>query len=333
MKLGPNSSTEDVMTPERLRKHWFGGKRVPFWNYDPAQLTIGVEIEYFIARVKPSGFELATKNQYLEVIRHLCSDFGYSDHDLKDQPGRVSKDTSNGFIAIKPDFAWHILEIALPPRNLVSDIKNLLESTFAQVDAALAKVGLERLDMSCLPDVPEKMELVALDRLSGYHSHGKDHVLNDALAVFPALITATHIHANCSSEESLILIPELYKLDDQTKKKFSRAKQFKGKVFENVRDVFYEKAFGDQYLLRTTPVDIPNSIHAYVGLLNRSPKIFPNDPFFGSRDMSYIRPTRHGTMEFRSTCSYKQVSVLIEIVEARISQILAASSMRTRAGA
>ncbi|MCX6119881.1 MAG: hypothetical protein NT027_20290 [Proteobacteria bacterium] len=314
--------SNDLMTPERLRNYWFSNQRVPFWNYDPNQLTIGLEIEYFIAKVHGDTFTLASKAQYLEVINHLVSNSGYVDRQLKDQPGRVSKDTSNGFIAIKPDFAWHILEIALPPRHTIPEIRALLESTFHDVDQALAKVGLERLDLSCLPDVPEKMDLVELDRLSGYQVESKQHSSCNALAFFPALIAATHVHINCCNEESLSKVPKLYEWEPKAQKLFTRAKEFQRKVYPNVRSTFYETAFGEKYLLRTTPSKVPSSLNDYVDLLNSSSKLFPNDPFFAVRDMSYIRPTRHGTFEFRSSCSYKNIEEILMIATFRKDQAI-----------
>jgi hypothetical protein len=317
---------EDIMTPERLRAHWFGKNRVPFWNYDPAQLTLGLEIEYFIAHVDPSTskFTLATKKQYMEVISHLMRDFGYTDHNLKDQPGRVSKDTKLGFIAIKPDFAWHILEIALPPRHETSEIRDLLVSTFRDVDKALARVGLERLDLSCLPDVPEKMELVELDRLSAHvtllkeHSDGSQY----AIPVFPALIAATHIHANIFNEDTLNNLPSLYESELEALSRFTRKQNFKGIVANNHRSRLYEASLGHQYRLRTVPTRIPSNAREFSVLFNESPKLFPNDSFFPSRDLSYIRPTRHGTFEFRSSCTFKAVDEVMAILNFRRNQIL-----------
>lgn len=323
MSDGPKKKSQDIMTPERLRAHWFGKQRVPFWNYDPAQLTMGLEIEYFIAKVQGDHFELATKEQYFSVIENLIQDFGYRNRDLKDQPGRVSKDTDAGFIAIKPDFAWHILEIALPPRHTVEELRSLLESTFAEVDAALAKVGLQRLDLSCLPDIPERMELVELDRLSGYLINPKETLKEcDALRVFPALIVATHVHINCSDEDSLKYMPALYEVDREAQSMFMRDQLFQGKLRRDARTKLYELSFGDGYSLRTNPPVVPADLDDYVNHFNNSPRIFPNDQFFPVRDMSYIRPTRHGTFEFRGACSFLEIDKIIEIAAFRRDQVL-----------
>lgn len=321
------SESRDVMTVERLREHLFGGPQVPFWNYDPAQITIGMEIEYFIAKVHGDSFTLATKAQYLSVIEYLKKDAGYKDMQLNDQPGRVSRDTELGFIAIKPDFAWHILEISLPPRKNLEDLKSLLENVFLEVDRALAKVGLQRLDLSCLPEVPEKMELVELDRLSDIKSTFNQKILGKPTIDphFPAYIAATHIHVNAGNEHSIAILPKLFQIDSNIAPKFSRAQWFEGRHYDNVRTNFYADTLGDQYYLHTIPRNIPDSITSLVSLMNESKFLFPKDGFFPVRNMSYIRPSRYGTIEFRSSCSFKDLQKLIDIARWRCAQLIVAS--------
>lgn len=305
----------DVMTVERLREHLFGGPQVPFWNYDPAQITIGMEIEYFIAHVKGESFTLATKAEYLQVMDHLKHDAGYKDYNLYDQPGRVSRDTELGFIAIKPDFAWHILEISLPPRKKIEDLRTLLQTVFGEVDRALAKVGLERLDISCLPEVPEKMELVELDRLNMFSKSVNQRNNSNQLIepFFPALIAATHVHLNASNERVFSYLPILFEIERSTIAIYNRATMFSGKIFSNVRDQFLLDTMGSSYKLKGLPERTPKDLHEYVFLMNSSNHAFPHDRFFPVRDVTYIRPSKYGTLEFRSSCSTISIEGLIEI--------------------
>lgn len=322
-------SLNTPMTIEKLRQHLFTNKKVSFWNYDEAKLTIGVEVEYFIAQVLPTGFRLATRNEYMLVAEILMSHFGYIDRHLPDQPGRLSKDTELGFVTVKPDFAWHILEISLPPRKNTEEIRTLLTTVFNEIDEALAAVGLERLDLSCLPSTPKNMELVSLNRLgeiaSTFRQRSTTKPTQDP--AFPAYITATHVHLNASSEEMLKVLPALYNLDHLISKKFTRANFFQGKVYENARTKMYRDTLGDDYLLHTYPPIPAHDLQTMVSLMNRSPRLFPADPFFPVRDMSYIRPTRYGTLEFRSCCSFKSIETLLKIVECRIAQLLAATGI------
>jgi len=315
-------STHKPMTPECLRRHLFDKGRVPFWNYDPHKLTIGVEVEYFIASGNEQDFKLATQNQYLQVRDFLISQRGYQDRHLEDQPGRISKDTETGYIAIKPDFAWHILEIALPPRRNTSEIGMLLVEVFLDIDAALASVGLKRLDLSCLPRVPEDMEILELGRLKSYLHSPTNSKFDSAYRLFPALIAATHIHLNCSDENSLRWLPGLYKLDRNVKSLIVRPAEFEGKIFLNPREYFYSNALGLNYGLAAVPETIPYSIETYVDQYNKTTRLFPEDKFFPARDLSFIRPTKYGTLEFRSACSFNSVEKILKIVNIRMEHLL-----------
>lgn len=321
-----SDKTLDVMTAERLRAHLYGGRQVPFWNYDPDQITMGIEVEYFIAETEGESFTLATKQQYLIVIQRLVESYGYKDRNLVNQPGRISRDTEWGFITIKPDFAWHILEISFPPRRTTVELRSLLVSVIMEVDAVLAEEGLKRLDLSCLPEVPKEMDLVELDRLAASTDMMRTVAANGPMfdPLFPAYLTSTHVHLNVSNETCLGLFPILYSMEPIALNLFSRARRFAGESFDNVRTLLCEDNLGEDYRLRTVPKKIPSTLDDLVLAMNQSTKLFPNDPFFAARDMSYIRPTRYGTLEFRSACSYLDVDQLIRIALWRKAQILCA---------
>ena len=316
------------MTVERLRQHLFGGPQVPFWNYDPDQITAGVEIEYFIAQTYDDGsFKLATKDEYLEVMEHLKNDFGYKDRKLLDQPGRVSRDTESGFIAIKPDFAWHILEISLPPRKHLAELRKLLDQVFMEIDTALSKVKLSRLDRASLPDVPDNFDLVALDRLGQIsETFISNPTMPTAIPVFPALITATHVHLNVFNEDAYKALKSLYETDAIISRKFTRPAIFRGQQYQDLRGALYKETLGPNYLMCDRPSVVPASLQDVCDLMNRSSKLFPHDRFYPVRDMTLIRGSKYGTLEFRSSCSFVAAESIIEIVKWRITQVLAAYS-------
>lgn len=327
--LTSSANPSDLMTIERLRHHLFMQRQVPFWNYDERQLTIGIEVEYFIAERLSSKLRLATQAEYSIVTRLLIERFGYKDRQLQDQPGRISKDTDCGFVTIKPDFAWHILEVSLPPRQTIEEIHHLLSSVLDEVDDALTAVNLERLDISCLPMPPKRMDLVSLPRLQNitqtFAQKNTSRPTQDPF--FPAYVASTHVHLNASSEDSLRFLPHLYNLDYLVAKKFTRANHFNGRYYDNARTKMYADTLGKDYLLHTYPAQPANSLQALVNQMNSSPRLFPSDPFFPVRDMSYIRPTKYGTIEFRSSCSFKSVSTIAKIVECRVAQLLAATGV------
>jgi hypothetical protein len=313
------------MTVERLREHLFGGPQVPFWNYDPAQLTIGIEVEYFIAHVHTDGsFTLATKDEYMKVVGYLIRNFSYLDTLSSGQVGRVSKDTSLGFVAIKPDFAWHILEIAFPPRSNLEELEVVVDSILFQVDEALNVYGLQRLDLSCLPRVPAYIELVELARLSGHidllRNQSDESIYSNPL--YPALIAATHVHLNVLNEDTFLLLPKLYSFESEARAKFSRVQNFSGIQSNRHRELFYKHNLGSRYLLSDIPEEIPNNLATYADLYDRSIRLFPNDPYFPVRDLTAIRPTRFGTIEFRSSCSFLEGKKLLAIAAFRKQKFL-----------
>ncbi len=320
------NSVADIMTDERLRAHWFGGPQVPFWNYDPTQLTIGLEIEYFIAKVDGDDFTLATKQQYLETVACLVRNAGYRDRGLLDQPGRISKDTEAGFVAIKPDFAWHILEISLPPRNSVPELREIIEQTFAEIDAALSIVGLARLEISNLPSAPLKVDLVELDRMDSFTKSVSQRVDRRPFVdpMFPAYIAATHVHLNAFRENELRVWPNLFDIEARAGEMFCLAKEFSGQRVASVRTEFLIQTMGPHYKLKAIPDIIPDSVSAYVAAMNASNHAFPKDRFFPVRDVSYVRPSKYGTVEFRSACSSKSTDFLLEVACWRIVQLVSA---------
>lgn len=317
------------MTEERLRAHWFAGPQVPFWDYDPAKITMGVEIEYFIARGDVANFTLATRDDYLKVRDYLIDKRGYMDRNLHDQPGRVSKDTRVGFIAIKPDFAWHILEVSLPPRSSIAELGELIASVQADIDTALREHGLIRLGISCLPG-PRKVELVGQERLSEFTSAAHARLGNAAVTdpfcdpLFPAFTAATHVHLNAYNEQALSLWPALFAIEAGGGEIYCRGKTFAGITVESVRSEFLNRAMGAEYRLKAIPDMIPRNISDYVELMNTSTFAFPNDRFFPVRDVSYIRPSKYGTIEFRSACTVPGIDEILEIVSWRVTQLVAA---------
>jgi hypothetical protein len=319
----------EQMTEERLHAHWFGGPQVPFWNYDPAKITMGVEIEYFIARGDDASFTLATREDYRKVRDYLIDKLGYIDRNLHDQPGRVSKDTHLGFIAIKPDFAWHILEVSLPPRSAIAELGALIDSVQIDIDTALREHGLRRLGISCLPG-PRKVELVGQERLSEFASAAHARLGMAAKTdpfcdpMFPAYTAATHVHLNAFNEQALSLWPVLFAIEAGAGEIYCRGKTFAGVTVESVRSEFLNRAMGADYRLKAIPDMKPQNISDYVGLMNSSTFAFPHDRFFPVRDVSYVRPSKYGTIEFRSACTAPAVEQIQEIVCWRVIQLVAA---------
>jgi hypothetical protein len=334
MTAVPKNSSVPMMTEERLHAHWFSGPQAPFWNYDPRKITTGIEIEYFIARGDESNFILATRDDYLKVMQHLVNRSGYKDHKLHDQPGRISKDTQSGFIAVKPDFAWHILEVSLPPRSNVTEQAVMIENVLAEIDDALSQHELKRLTISCLPG-PQKVDLVGQERLSDFtravHQQSGDGGARNPFCdpYFPAYTAATHVHLNAFNDAALNMWPALFAIEAGVGEIYCRGRSFDGISVESVRSEFLKHSMGPGYKLKGIPEKVPVSPAEYAAAMNGSNHAFPHDRFFPVRDVSYIRPSKYGTIEFRSACTTPTVDEIIEIACWRMTQLVAANTFLT----
>ena len=289
------------LTPERLREHWFSRPAYPHWQYRLENLLFGLEVEYHVAQ-KGNHRRLFKKADFEAFVR-LLKQYGYAKYESVAHHWRVSKDTELGYIVIKPDFAFHVLEIALPPRSDLAVMTNLLNEVLQEVDSCIDDLGFERLSESFLHLNPSELELVETARLEGYLECLQDQARKNEFSErhFPAFMAATHVHLNVSAEEDLRLLPILYELEWLALTLFDRTHH--PPDVRSLRTLYYRNAFGNDYRLVGVPERIPFSLSEYIQQFNASPRLFPYDPFFPVRDCSLIRPTMYGTLEFRSACS------------------------------
>ena len=201
------------LTAERLRHHLFSRSAYPHWRYRRDELLFGVEVEYHVAQ-KGNRNRLFRKADF-EALLRLLHRYGYAKYETADHHWKVSKDTELGYIMVKPDFAFHILEITLPPRSDLVVLADMLKNVLQEVDSCLDKLGFERLRDSFLDLNISEMELVKIPRYEDYLNYSREHSGQNRFSelYFPAFMVATHVHLNVSSEETLRLMPILYELE------------------------------------------------------------------------------------------------------------------------
>ena len=309
------------LTPERLREYLFSQTAWPHWDYRLDRLLFGVEVEYFVAQ-KGNRNQLFKKANFESFLQRM-ERFGYSCKNTESNPWCFVKEKQVGYIAIKPDFAFHILEIALPPRSDLMVLTNLLKDVLQEVDVCLAELDFERCHESFLLVDPADFDLVEMPRLEG-HLDCLQHKSSQgefADRHFPAFLAATHVHLNVSSEKDLCLMPILYELEWLALTLLDRT-HYRTNSVRSLRTLYYRDSFGHDYRLVGVPKQIPASLEEYVEQYNASPKLFPNDHFFPVRDFSLIRPRNFGSFEFRSGCSPRQVDDLQSIIAFRAVQWL-----------
>ena len=315
----PENPRTTPLTVERLRNHLFSRSAYPHWRYQWDELLFGVEVEYFVTQ-KGNPSHLFKKSDF-EWFLHRMERFGYSCKNPANNLWYFVKETQVGYVVVKPDFVFHELEIALPPRSDLVVLTNLLKNVLQEVDSCLDELGFERLRDSFLDLKLSEMELVKIPRYEGYLNCSRERSGKNEFSqwYFPAFLAATHVHLNVSSEEDLRLMPVLYELEWLALALFDRTRHRTNTV-RSLRTLYYRDSFGHDYRLVGVPERIPASLDEYVEQYNASPTLYPNDPFFPVRDYSSIRPTRFGTLEFRSACSPLEIETVRIIVAFRAVQ-------------
>ncbi len=321
-----DGSCQSKLAEEELRKYLFGNRTFHYWNGRLENLLVGVEAEYIIHRKGEPG-SLLRKQDFIRLIESLVKVGFKKNMSPNAHPYRVSKDTEVGFLSITPDFAFHIVEIALPPRADINSLTSLFSETLELLDLALGSLGFERSKSSYIPCEKSAYDLVELHEHKSFSETSRVNVSNEFFTQdFPAKIASTHIHLNIGSEDSLKMLPALYELEWYSSKLFSNSQTIEGQVVHDIRSLLYRDCLGDDYLLKNVPKEIPKNITEYLRLYNSSPQLFPNKSFFPVKDLCLIRPTSVGTFEFRSADSVSDPKELLKIVGFRIGQLIYATN-------
>lgn len=335
MAEGNQETIVDAETVDKLHRHLFGQQTFSSWQGQVENLLVGIELEYFLARADNDRI-LMRRREFEEFLKHM-EGHGFNRQFSRGQTARISRDASPGFIVIEPDFAYHLLEVALPPRLDPTELLNMLESTLSTIDEVLAAMGFQRLRTGILTDPPgDDFDRVNLQRLDGvvetFINHGLAAGANHPLFApnLAAYLAATHIHLNAvDNSDSLAALPALFEIEWLAHSLFSRCKNFRGVDYGNARALMYTHTFPDSYELVHIPKDIPNSIEQLAMCYARSqPKLFPQEPILGIKDMSVIRAKPFGTFEFRSACSMPTAQEILQVAAFRVLQLLYGASFK-----
>ena len=311
-----------VLTVEQLDKYLFSIPKYPGYQGDLGRLLFGCETEYLIESIQNPN-EFMGKEVALVLFRYLAEKYNYRlpfDGPLD----RINKDTKFGFISIKPDFAYSVLEISFPPRASVNDLKNLLQSTIDQIDEGLLKLGYRRATYSVVPHAPYKYDLLEMERhgtwLDLFPSRG--HQSSEFyFPDYPAMMSSTQVHLNVLDRNFFEYLPLMYEVEWKAVSLFSKSQRFNGLEIGCARVFLLEETLGTEYLLKTIPRAIPTNINEYCNSFNALPKYFPKDPFFPAKDYSFIRPRTYGSVEFRSACAQTDVDQILAVCAFRVLQI------------
>jgi hypothetical protein len=304
----------------------FAKPKYPHYGGDLNNLIFGIETEY-IVRHKLDRERYLSRMEFETVCNTLKSKYGYKSRSV-DDIARLSIDTELGFVCIKPDFAYNILEISYPPRRAPDELRDLIEKITDQIDTSLSEIGFTRAESSVVPRTPFNFDLVEFERHSlwlTFFTKRNEKSSPFFFPEYPAMTAATQVHLNILDETFFARLPLMYELEWFAVSRFSKSRIFNEQKNTCSRVLLVDTTLGKDYPLRTVPSKVPNSIEQYLDLLLQTPKYFPKDPFYPSKDYTFIRPRPFGSVEFRSTCSQSSVEDQLKICAFRALQVAYAS--------
>jgi hypothetical protein len=290
------------------------------WQNDLARLQFGVEIEHFLFRKEQPA---STSDVDRLFTRMLEAHFQPGPRDCNDRFAYVWRRTEAGPIVFKIDYCPHIIEWSFPPIADVNDFRVLYQEQQSILDKCVDELGLRILPDAVLSDVPDELVFVYdpkdTERLHRLHERAC------VLGVFGhrycfAAMAATQVHLNILDSQFFPRLPSLCQMEYLVPLLFSNGQRFRDRHAYCVRPLIYRDSFDPSYLACGVPLCVPSSRDAYQTMVDSGGNLF--------RDYSFICPTRHGTVEFRSACSHNEVTAIVEQIALRIAIVWAARQGR-----
>jgi hypothetical protein len=286
-------------------------------------LIVGVELEYLIEK-ESEPLALINREEALELYSLLTSDFGFKVLTPRDS-FRLSMETKVGYVTVKPDFAFHLVEISLPPRGSPSELAQLITFILDRLDQALARLKFRRATYSAYPKSSIRYDMVESDRLARFMKYAESAQIGGSPFSnpnYPAIISSVQVHLNILTDEFFPLLPYLYEPEWKIVSMFSNSSVFDEETIGCARILFYEMTLGSNYFLKTIPPIVPKSWDDYASAFNKTPSYDHNGASALPRDYSLIRPREFGSVEFRSACSQISMPSIMAICAMRILQLL-----------
>lgn len=281
----------------------------PSWNQSSENILIGIEHEFFIFQ-NGQAPSLPTMHAFYQ---RLCAN-GYSAS--KEKAGfilEVRKNLKTGYVAINNDFCTHILEIAMPPLVTASEVSQMFDEVMADITLALKEQGISIFYDSTLPDVNFQMELVPHERREWYKNRRAQSISRLWHPYPTTLMTSTQVHLNILDGDFYQKLPQFYQLEYLYPLFFSNSRCILKNQFHCARPIIWQQNKPLQYNAWAFPGNIPMTRESYQKMLDQIE--------YFSRDFSFISPRSFGTAEFRSACSQKDLSSILELVALRLAVV------------
>jgi hypothetical protein len=282
-------------------------------------LSFGIEQEHFFFASNGGVPERSQLRAFIDAVKHTASSQSLRSNSL--DLLAIDLITPLGPVRVKTDFCTHIIEVVFPPLRELNAFELLYENVFDAIHRAAEQTDLEVRLGGSLDSLPADtiLEVGESDqdgkRLRALLGR-KMPKTTYAVPMFQAGICATQVHLNILDDSFYDMLPLLYAYEYLIPLLFSNSKSFLGQSAHCVRPLVYRDNFDNDYLAHAYPVKIPTTRGDYESLLTNS------QPFI--RDYSFICPSKHGTVEFRTGCSQNTSIAVCELIALRIAIYLAA---------
>jgi len=290
---------------------------VASWQDDTRQLNYGIEQEQFIFNADGTP---PSREQIIGVFQMLASrGMAAKAYHKNGELLAVKREMPNGLLMMKNDFCSHIFEIAFPPVRGVAEFTAIYHEAEGLAREVLAGFGLHVRPGGALAVMPEQIVLRASDsddvqkRMDNYDGRPLPK-RPFSHRFFFAGMCSIHCHLNVLDDAFYARLPAQYSVEYLVPLLYSESPVFNGRRAHCVRPLMYRDGFCLAYRASAIPDPIPTTPEAYRQFLAGSQGFI--------RDYSFIAPSRHGTVEFRTACVQPSLDELIEVLALRVAQVL-----------
>lgn len=257
---------------------------------------VGIEHEFFVLSKQDA---VPSKSMILKLF-NLLRAYGFNEYIKKDNL-TLSKDYCGGYVAISNDFCTHILEIAFPPVEELSEFEKMFKEVITVVDECLCKSDLYRLKASYL-EVPDN-EIIFVENSRFDFFNSRKSKKNKYYEQFPTTkIVSTQFDFNVNN--SHIIYKNLNKL---------YSFEYFLTVFNNdkhcrLRHLIWRDSFEKEYFYNGfIDLDVL-SYDDYLRKFNMHETV---------RDYSYVSPRNENRIEFRSSPSCNEINQILYFAKLR----------------
>jgi len=314
-------------------------------------LTIGLEQEFFLLNEKK---EPLTHSEGQSFFHFLISNTNWRTYEKETSEifgeyiSRLSRETENGYFALKYDHHPHLFEVAFPVYKNLHDLNDAVKSFFSEIEKASHALNFS---LSKSPFLEGKAPESELEEFKGLREYRKHILSNSGSAIAPenynyaASIAATQVHiGGLSWHSDSNLINSLYHYEPA----FTLVTHHLSGSPLSLQSFLKKRWSGFLTVFKDNPLaGIPKISHWspetwQEALLNAPLAGTKEDPWLGKtlatvdatiitgfeaspkttfkliRDLEIIRPKLFGTLEFRADPALQSAELVLTVAALRL---------------